>query len=425
MKKKAEKSIPAPTGKAAGMEADITRAWWGYQPKEPREVKNLRKQMCMMMGLICCICLLSGCGGKELDQEENFAVVDTMRTQVKNEGIFYIDGYTEMMKFYDFNLAQSIPICDRPNCEHNAAGCNAYFAQGFMSGMGCYRDKLYYYDNMSQGLPFYQCDKNGSNRKLLTKLNEEGDYESLWVELPMFFVENEAIFGMTYSRFLAEPITKEDGSIIEREIFWMLGKLHLESGAFEIVKEPEKVDDSGWINTHGYMDGTVFYAKASAGYTEQHRYDLKNNEDILLTAPDGGQIGFLGMVDEEQKVIYKEQKGNLYNVYALDMQTGKIEVVFQKKAKAGKALYLEMAGEQLCYCVYEEGKGTVAGEEFGVYDFVTGEEKQITQDEYWYSPVVAKTDDWYVGITEEGTVCIPKDAYKKKDWSKVQVIGSF
>ena len=73
----------------------------------------------------------------------------------------------------------------------------------------------------------------------------------------------------------------------------------------------------------------------------------------------------------------------------------------------------------------EEGKGNIEGEEYGVYDINAEEEKLITEEEFTYAPNTAETKDWYVGVTEEGTVCIPKEAYEKKDWSRVQVIGSF
>ena len=228
----------------------------------------------LVIGLIFCAGLFSGCHKEAPEQKENFAFVNNMRTQVKNEGIFYIDGYTEMMKFYDFKLAQSIPICDRPNCEHNSAECNAYFSQGFMSGMGCYRNRLYYYDNMSPGLPFYQCDKNGSNRKLLAKLNEKGDYDNLTVDLPMFFIGDEVVFGMSYYQFCSEPEMK-DGTPINEDRFWMLGKINLESGQFEIVKEPEKLGDSEWIVMGDYLDGNIFYAKAGGENWKNCRFNLK------------------------------------------------------------------------------------------------------------------------------------------------------
>ncbi len=228
----------------------------------------------LVIGLIFCAGLFSGCQKEAPEQKENFAFVNNMRTQVKNEGIFYIDGYTEMMKFYDFKLAQSIPICDRPNCEHNSAECNAYFSQGFMSGMGCYRNRLYYYDNMSPGLPFYQCDKNGSNRKLLAKLNEKGDYDNLTVDLPMFFIGDEVVFGMSYYQFCSEPEMK-DGTPINEDRFWMLGKINLESGQFEIVKEPEKLGDSEWIVMGDYLDGNIFYAKAGGENWKNCRFNLK------------------------------------------------------------------------------------------------------------------------------------------------------
>ena len=106
-----------------------------------------KKVFFKIMTIACAALLCSGCGNAEKTSktEEDFSVVKQMRMQVKEEGIFYIDGYTEMMRFYDFSLGESLPLCDRPNCEHNSAQCNAYFSQGYMSGMGCYRDKIYFY----------------------------------------------------------------------------------------------------------------------------------------------------------------------------------------------------------------------------------------------------------------------------------------
>ncbi len=41
--KKAEKALAGMARKAAGMEANTTCPLWGYQPKEPHEVKKLRR----------------------------------------------------------------------------------------------------------------------------------------------------------------------------------------------------------------------------------------------------------------------------------------------------------------------------------------------------------------------------------------------
>lgn len=379
----------------------------------------------LIIGLSCCICFLYGCSQRKASLEETFAVVNNMRTQVTNDGIFYLDGYTEMMKFYDFNLARSIPICDRPNCKHDSSACNAYLSQGFMSGMGCYRDRLYYYDNMSPGVPFYQCDKNGSNRKELAKLNGEGVYDNFKVELPMFFVEDEALFRISFSNFLTEPVTRKDGTVISEEYFWTFGKINLSSGVFEILKEPKALDVSEWIDTEGYMEGSVFYSISDGNHWTEYRFDIENRKESILSAPNAEQMGFLGMIYDMQKVIYKTETEGLCEVYAYDMQTGETESVYQKKKEKGKELHMSMYGNKLFYCVNEEGKGNIEGEEYGVYDINAEEEKLIMEEEFTYAPNTAETKDWYVGVTEEGTVCIPKEAYEKKDWSRVQVIGSF
>lgn len=41
--KKVETTIAGMARRAAGMEANTTCPLWGYQPKEPQEIKKLRK----------------------------------------------------------------------------------------------------------------------------------------------------------------------------------------------------------------------------------------------------------------------------------------------------------------------------------------------------------------------------------------------
>ncbi len=388
----------------------------------------MRRRVIMRIALmILGIELLGGCkqaGGT--GEEEKFSVVENMRMQVKNEGIFYIDGYTELMKFYDFGLAQSIPICDKSNCEHNSAKCNAYLPQGYMSGMGCYRDKLYYYDNMSPGVPFYQCDKNGSNRKLLVKLDEKGEYENLSVSLPMFFVDDNLLFGLEYFNLLTEPVEKEDGTLVEQERFWMLGKINLDSGKFEIIKEADAIDSAEVISIQDYMDGKIFYSRLyGKNACEQYVYDIETKKDKLLFGTADEPVYYLGAVRDEDREIYGTASGKASNVYSVDAETGQEEIVTKKEAAEGDEIYLNMSGGNLFYCIYEEGKGTREGKEFGVYGLDSGEEKILTKEEYKYAPSIAETPEWCLGMTEDGVVCISKEAYEKKEWDKVQVIGSF
>lgn len=382
-----------------------------------------RRWFAMALVVAVAACTLGGCREKPAVAEENFSMVDNMRTQVKNEGIFYIDGYTELMKFYDFHLAQSIPVCDRPNCTHDSADCNAYLPQGYRSGMGCYRDKLYYYDNADPELPFYQCDKNGSGRKLLAKLNPEKKYQHLSVVLPMFFTGEDVIFRLDILKLLTEPVVQEDGTVMDQENLWMLGKVNLTNGKFEILKEEEKLED-GWLTVHDCIDGKVLYAKAGGSQgTEEHSYDLEEKKDDLCFA--AGENYYLGTVRSMGKAVYLREDGKQYAAYLLDPQTGEKELAFQKEAEEGMQISFQMAGEKLIYCIFEEGKGSDEAKAFGAYDFAKKQEAELTREEFWYAPTTAETKDWYVGRTEAGAVCISKEDYEKKNWDNAQVIGSY
>ncbi len=121
-----------------------------------------------LLSLFLCCILCCSCGKEKEPQNkptktENYSQVYANRMQITEEGIYYIDGYTKLMKFYDFALKDSIPLCDKPNCKHKNIKCNAYLENGFQSAMGCYRGKLYYFDMNKPTLPLYQCDKNGKN----------------------------------------------------------------------------------------------------------------------------------------------------------------------------------------------------------------------------------------------------------------------
>ena len=69
---------------------------------------------------------------KVKEKPENYSVVTNMRMQVKDNGIFYLDGYEKLMKFYDYELKESIPVCDKPNCKHRSFKCNAYIENGLI-----------------------------------------------------------------------------------------------------------------------------------------------------------------------------------------------------------------------------------------------------------------------------------------------------
>lgn len=293
----------------------------------------MRKSITGMLVLIVVVGLLARCGKDSKQAEENFSEVDILRTQVKPEGVFFIDGYTMLMKFYDFKLDKSIPICDKPNCRHDSADCNAFLMNGFLSGMGCYREKLYFFDVTDPELVFYQADKNGTNRKVIAKVNKEGRWTAATISMPMFFVEDEVYFGVTYTEFLEEPLVKEDGTITEYEDYWILGKINLKSGVFKVIKEPEILESSqSWMQIRDYVNGKIVYSKGH----DVHVFDVNTAEDEVVLAENGDECRYLDSIRGMSKLFYEKNEENTSSVYAIELPSKKEERIVEKEKQKGK-----------------------------------------------------------------------------------------
>ena len=206
----------------------------------------------------------------------------------------------------------------------------------------------------------------------------------------------------------------------------MLGKINLNNGEFEIIKESEPVDLGEVIALDDYMDGKLFYSRLDAeGLVKPYMYDIEAKKEKVLFGTFDEPVRYLGGLHDGGREFYETNSKNRAAIYSIDTKTGKEELVAEKEAAEGNEIYLNMSGENLFYCIYEEGKGTREGKEFGVYGLDSGEEKTLTKEEYKYAPSIAETPEWCLGMTEDGVVCISKEAYEKKEWDKVQVIGSF
>ncbi len=58
-----------------------------------------------------------------------------------DEGVYYVRERTQLI-FHDYETNTDIPVCSKPDCEHNSSDCNAYF-DAFISKVMVYADKLY------------------------------------------------------------------------------------------------------------------------------------------------------------------------------------------------------------------------------------------------------------------------------------------
>ena len=289
----------------------------------------MRKKICLIISAALFITMSAACKREEKAKEkpENYSVVTNMRMQVKEDGIFYLDGYDKLMKFYDYELKENMPVCDKPNCKHRSLKCNAYIENGFNSTVGNYRGKLYFFKPASEEFSLYVSDANGSNRKELAKLNEGGKHMTCMIKAPMWFIEDKIYLGVEYSDLTNNPENPE-------KLVWQFISISLEDGKIDVLKETEEIDEmTGYVDVLSYKDGQLLYYAGNSLYL----YDMETKQtDMILT--DVTKTRWCLGTDKEQKNMYYSEENEKYSeVYKLDLQT-KEKTSIVKKEKNGKEL---------------------------------------------------------------------------------------
>lgn len=130
----------------------------------------MRKIIALTLIFIVCF---SSCKGKDIADIDYGYIVSDGFASVIEEGRLYYDWGTQLLTFYDFELAQSLPVCATPNCAHNKENlCSAYFGGGSAEGYAIYQGKLYYWLDSSGGkCALYCADKDGSNRRKIMTID--------------------------------------------------------------------------------------------------------------------------------------------------------------------------------------------------------------------------------------------------------------
>lgn len=383
----------------------------------------MKKNLTLLSLLLCCI-LCCSCGKEKEPQNkptktENYSQVYANRMQITEEGIYYIDGYTKLMKFYDFALKDSIPLCDKPNCKHKNAKCNAYLENGFQSAMGCYRGKLYYFDMNKPTLPLYQCDKNGKNQKVLAQLNDTENTQSCSISLPMFFIENKLILRVDYSTLLDEPIIREDGTADTLEYKWSIIEIALDTGDVTLLKEPEIYSNiNSAISLIGANEHSVIYTKIGTD-GGCYIYDtVSKKEEKLFELSKEKQLTFLNYDRKQRMAYHLNTDAENCIVFQTNVDTKETKEIFRTKHQ-NSFMYFEVYHNIIYYTRENTG-------EMKSYDLETKTEKNLSKEEYTYLGRYENPSDWYVTLAgEEGFVCISKKDYEKKNWKNVQIIGKF
>lgn len=135
----------------------------------------MRKILCVLcLLLVCC-----GCSNKEKKDSEAY-VIDAFPS-VSEQGVYHIvkGKIGNQLYFYDGETNQDVPLCAKPNCDHNNNQCEAYLITQYKDTVMNYppmpyEGKLYgVYMNMQTGNN-YLCsmEEDGSDRKEILKLTD-------------------------------------------------------------------------------------------------------------------------------------------------------------------------------------------------------------------------------------------------------------
>ena len=113
----------------------------------------MRKILCVLcLLLVCC-----GCSNKEKKDSEAY-VIDAFPS-VSEQGVYHIvkGKIGNQLYFYDGETNQDVPLCAKPNCDHNNNQCEAYLITQYKDTVMNYppmpyEGKLYgVYMNMQTG----------------------------------------------------------------------------------------------------------------------------------------------------------------------------------------------------------------------------------------------------------------------------------
>lgn len=382
----------------------------------------MKKRRWIFLAFTVCFVMWAGCAKEEKQEnvakKERSSAVDRMRMQVKEEGVFYLDGYTTLMTFYDYNMAESMPVCDKPNCGHDSLKCNAFVESGYQSAAAYYRGKLYFFDIADPEYVLYESDANGDNRKELAKLNKGQKHGGCSLELPLYFREDKLYAGVQYMDFLSEPVRLEDGTMQNTKEAWQIVEISLTDGSVKSMKEPEEIKTADFfVSFEAYWEDSVLFFRNQEAYL----YNMKTKEETLLYS--GTDARYYISADIERGTLYYFEETEQYaEVFEVDLRTAKTASVL-KKERGGKQSYWQYWDGTLYYSLHDESENSEDGV-LGSYEMSEKKETELSKEEYLHIPQY-EAGDWYVFWTEEGAACIKKEDYKKKDWKKTQVIGRF
>lgn len=365
-------------------------------------------------------CFITACKNKEEENSEEVSRV-SQGVQITDEGMFYIDGYTEMMKFYDFGLKTVIPLCDRPNCQHNSTECNAYVKDLAWSIMGYHDGQVYYIDASDVELPLYVCDKNGANRKVLVKLNTNPQEYTCFIATCAIFAKNQLYMAVQYDPY-AKTLTGElnkDANIYDSQIL----KIDLKNGEIQIVKELKSRPMSPHsLVLNEYKDEMLRYYDGET--KKEYLLDLNTLEERVIYDYNAVDAQCVEFAEDLNTAYYVKWEGDMDRIYAYDLNTREETCLIELEKKEEFPVMVKKEGT--LYYGYFDNDGLWEEGTFGKYDIKEQAHKEISKEEFWYvSDTGRVSENWYCRWYPPKYYFISKEDYEKQNWDAVQVLDEY
>ena len=260
-------------------------------------------------------------------EEINYSYTQQIASTTKG---FYFGYNFDQIMFMDRKSKKVIPLCSKPECNHeNYKTCNS-FISNMKSGIQYYEGKLYYISkNEEHQLALFRVDEAGNNKEEVTTLVQsfQGEGESvafriinnhIYIE---FFKDVPGDEGYMQTTLYQKKLTSKEDLI----------KVYDAKNPGEKVNLPQVYKNKVYFNTSFYQsveDELMIYG-------ELYAYDTNNNTlELLLEDIDGDVIikgdslfysnhrGQLGKVNldtlEQEIVVTMKEEDKFFDFYVDD-----------------------------------------------------------------------------------------------------------
>lgn len=336
-----------------------------------------------------------------------------------------------ILKYYDFDSADSYPLCSNTNCSHADDSCNAWFDSMVFAPAIC-NDKIYLFLLNDDGNAWYflSMDTDGSNRRTIAEL--DGDVfscDDVFVS-DVWYEGNTAILSVSCGFY-------ENG-----DDFYALASLNLDDGQLKTLGTANGSDsiyayENGiFFMSHGKQDEELLEEDeyfelygTSADYADYYSdwytahystvyylLDTNTGETTeLLTVPGSEGSAEWDYDHLTNDGIFYGTNGN--TLYGVNIASKTISTVFQSENE----LSIECAADGNVFFLQLKDNGDT----FVANSYLNIETNEVTDlngriaGGGW---IQSSTSKYFLGESSRGFFCITKENYYASNFKNISII---